>query len=293
MIPGKLIITLDFEIGWGVWESERWRARQAKGVYRDLRPALQSFVDFLDEREIALCWATVGAMIAPRSSGEFAHLPDAAQAHIARFLAEAEQPTIEGRDLFDMVAGARTRQQIASHSYSHTRFDYPGYDTAMQLADLQLARRVLEEAGAASDAFVFPENIITTFDAPAAAGHRIARTLPLPQRPTGIGRVDGVLERTVLAPALAQGSTNPLGIAEQTGSLFFNWWGRGVALRKALVERQARLGLRRAIREGGTLHLWLHPFNLTDSPGMAHAIRSLLDHAADERARGRLAIGPF
>lgn len=293
MTPGKLIITLDFEIGWGVWESERWRARQAKGVYTRLRPALRSFIEFLDEREIALCWATVGAMIAPRTGGEFDHLPDAAQAHIARFLAEAEQPTIEGRDLFDMVAGAKTRQQIASHSYSHTRFDYPGYDTAMQQADLELARRTLREAGAESEAFVFPENIITTFDAPAAVGHRVARTLPLRQRPTGIARLDGVLERTVLAPPLARDSTNPLGIAEQTGSMFFNWWGRGAGLRKTLVERQARLGLQRAAREGGTLHLWLHPFNLTDSPGLAQAIRSFLDEAAAMRDRGGLSFANF
>ncbi|MEP0189424.1 MAG: hypothetical protein ABJP70_02900 [Erythrobacter sp.] len=290
---GKLTITLDFEIGWGVWESDRWRVRESKGVYRELRPALRSFVDFLDSREIALCWATVGAMISPRRAEEFAHLPLAAQTHIARFLKQAETPTIEGRDLFDMVIAARTPQQIASHSYSHTRFNYPGFTAAMQTEDLKRARTALDLAGAASDAFVFPENVITGFEAANAAGHRVARTLPLITRHTGIGKLDSVLRRTVATPPLAQDSANALGIAEQSGSMFFNWWGRGAKLRRVMTERQARIGLDHAIEEDGILHLWLHPFNLTDSVGMADSIRTFLDYFVDRRDAGKTEIAKF
>lgn len=291
--PGRLVISLDFEIGWGVWESERWRARQARDVYRDLRPALRRFVDFLDARQLALTWATVGAMVSPRADGEFDYLPGAARDHIHRFLAEAAPDTIDGRDLFDIVSGARTPQHFASHSYSHTRFDYAGMTGEALTTDLARSTARMAELGHPVDALVFPENIVAHWDALAANGIRVGR-LPAPQvRPTGLGPLDRVLSRTIAAPPLAQDSAGGTGVAAHSGSLFFNWYGAALSLRRAMVERQARLGLAEAVRTGGTLHLWLHPFNLTDTPDMVGALERFLNEAAVQRDQGRLDIVSF
>lgn len=288
---GQLIISFDFEIGWGVWESELWPARQARGVYRDLRPAMRRFLAFLDDREIALTWATVGAMVTARHSGEFDYLPTAAQAHIARFLVEAEAETVDGRDLFDMVAGTSTPQQIASHSYSHTRFDYIGMTHDAILADLVKSRSAMEELNRPVDALVFPENIIVDWHALAKAGFRVGRTAAPAVRPIGIAPLDHFLARTIARPPMVCDTMRPDGVLEHSGSLFFNWFGKGASLRRHTVIYQAKKAIDHAAKTGGTAHLWLHPFNLTHSVGMADAIEDICTHAHKLAEKGQLQFG--
>ncbi len=289
---GRLIISFDFEIGWGVWESERWRTRQPRGVYRELRPALRRLIAFLDERDISLTWATVGAMVTPRHAGEFDHLPDAAQAHIARFLAEAEPETIDGRDLFAIVAGAKTPQQIASHSYSHTRFNYAGMTHEARTIDLIKSRKALADLGHEVDALVFPENIVEDWPALAKAGFRIGRTAAPAVRPTGIGPLDRVLGRSIATPPMVREAQGE-GVTQHSGSLFFNWYGRGASFRRGLVIHQAKKAITHAADTGDTVHLWLHPFNLTDSVGMPEALAEICTFAQNLEQKGKLQFGRF
>ena len=288
---GQLIISFDFEIGWGVWESELWPARQARGVYRDLRPAMRRFLAFLVEREIALTWATVGAMVTARHSGEFDHLPAAAQAHLARFLAEADTETVDGRDLFDMVAGTRTPQQIASHSYSHTRFDYAGMSHDTILADLIKSRKAMADLDRPVDALVFPENIVVDWPALTESEFRVGRTPAPAIRPSGIAPLDHFLARTVATPPMVRENMRPDGVLEHSGSLFFNWFGKGASLRRQTVMYQAKKAIDHAAKTGGMAHLWLHPFNLTHSVGMADAIEDICTHAHNLVQKGQLQFG--
>lgn len=286
----QLAISLDFEIGWGVWELERWRERQPANVYTDLRPVLANFVGFLAERDIALIWATVGAMICAPKPDDFDYLPAAARDHISRFLQETDVATHDGRDLFDCVLSCRTTQEFASHSFSHTRFDYPGLTHEMRTEDLRRSRSELARAGVPVDRLVFPENIVAEWEALAASGIRLART-PIKARPRS--RITNAVRANLAGPPMAVQDTGGAGVAAQSGSLFFNWYGRAAPLRRKLVNAQARRGLEHAIRTGGTLHLWLHPFNLTATPGLYEDFTAFLALAADHRDRGELGFGGF
>lgn len=301
MTLGSLTITLDFELGWGVWENGRWAERQARGVYRDLRPALRRFTDGLAARELSLSWATVGAMVAPRQAGEFDHLPEAARARIATFVAQAEPATTDGRDLFDLVADCAAPQHIGLHSHSHTRFDFPGMTAAAVETEMRHCRAALSHA--AGDRvervapggiamLVFPENIMRHWDAVARAGVTLART-PADRRSPRLPGSLGAAVDLARTPALSRSDAQYAGVAAWTGSMFFNWYGAGAALRRRAVVRRAHRALARAARDGGNLHLWLHPWNLSDTPGLAEELDGLLDAAAALRDAGRLEVVPF
>jgi hypothetical protein len=292
MTIGKLHISFDFEIGWGVWENGRWRERQARGVYRDLRPALRRFIDFLDVREISLSWAAVGGMISDSPAAHLDHLPVAAQNMIRGFLADAEEPTRDGRDLFAIVAGSKTGQQIGSHSFSHTRFTYPGYDLAAQTEDLRLARAALAQHGVTADMFVFPVNDVASWPALAANGFRVGRTRPVSET-RHRGRVGRLLHLVNAGPPPVAEQVNAAGVCEHSGSLFYNWFGRSASLRRPIVNRQARMSLASLAQGTGDQHWWLHPWNLVDTPGLFDDLTQLLDYAAKLRDQGRMAFAPF
>jgi len=289
---GSLHISFDFEAGWGVWENGRWKARQARGIYRDLRPALQSFMNFLADRDIELSWATVGGMITPDAAAQLDHLPPAAQLAIREFIADAEPMTRDGRDLFDIVAGCRTKQQIGSHSFSHTRFTYPGYGLEAQTQDLALAQAALKKQGHSSDMFVFPVNDVDNFAALGDNGIRVGRTRPV-RKNMSRTRLINRAKLLLSPPPYVEETVNQQGVVEHSGSLFFNWYGRSASLRRVAVKRHANMGLNNAVRDKRALHLWLHPFNLVESKGLMSDLMRYLDRAASLRDKGRLSISGF
>jgi hypothetical protein len=199
---------------------------------------------------------------------------------------------VDGRDLFDIVAGAKTPQQIASHSYSHTRFDYAGMTHAARLADLLKSRSALSNLGHNADALVFPENIVEDWPALAGAGLRIGRLPAPPVHPTGIRPLDRILAGTIACPPMVEEHSVDT-IVRHSGSLFFNWYGKGVAARRYMVVQQAKKAIARAARTGATAHLWLHPFNLTDSVGMPEALAEICDFADRFRQKGQLSFARF
>jgi hypothetical protein len=278
----RFLLTFDFELGWGAIESGRWRAREAAGVYRRLRQRLPELLALLDELDVPATWATVGGMLVPRGQHDLDYLPPALADLTRAALREGEATSFDGRDLFERVVTSRARHQIASHTYAHPRFTRDDVDAAAVRADLRRFRAALPAAHAATDRLVFPQNAERYHDVLAGEGVRVVRGAD--KAPRGLrGRV-----RENLQPPLAVPDAAPTGGVDRlVGSVFFHPGRRRARL--PLVLLQAQRGLARAVATGGTLHVWLHPFNLAEIPGLAWCLGQHLRSVARARDAGKLA----
>ena len=283
---GRFLLTFDFELGWGSLESGRWRRRQANGVYRRLRERLPVLLREMDALEIPGTWATVGGMLQPRGQHDMDHLPEELARTTRDALREAEESTFDGRDLFELVRRTRVRHAIASHTYAHPRFSRMDVTADVVRGDLERFRAAIPADVVGVDRLVFPQNAERHHEVIAAMGYRVVRGA---DEPRGDG-LSGVVAMALHPPPMAVTHQESTGLSRMVGSLCFTP-GLGKAYKVPVMAVQALRGLRRAIASGGTLHVWLHPFNLAESPGLLRSLLYVLRRVATHRDRGRLAVG--
>lgn len=281
----NVIFSFDFEIGWGDITNPLWRMRERNGVYDRLRHVLPEILACTDEYAFPITWATVGAMFDEPSNRDFGHLPTQAQALIHQVLAEAKASSFDGRDLFEMVLNSKSGHRIASHSYSHVPFTYEEMDCETVAKDLNHFGRVLSDFGLKTDYLVFPENRESCYDALVRSGIKTAR----------VAADNSIKNRHLyrltapfLAPPLGRDELHASGVTRQYGSMLFNTAGK--SWRLPLIKRRFALGLQKAIHEGGTLHVWGHPFNYAASEPLKDALIETIAQLARLRDQGKVKI---
>ncbi len=294
MATGKVRISLDFECGWGVATGGQWRANQTAGIYRDLRPALKRFTRQLDDLEFSFTWAAVGAMIDEPENRDFSHLRGQYARDVGEFLAEAEEPTVDGRDLLDMINGMRTSQQFGTHTYSHLLFSDPEQGAEVVAIDMALATETNRALGLDCTRLVFPRNHFGHFDIVGGAGITHARMPPRnapdpTNRPGALRRAWSLSFRPV-SPVWEE--KTPSGLTLHYASEFLNWGVSGGAVKRHLHQRRISRALARAA-DGADVHFWLHPFNLAQTPSLMGFMESFLRQVAQYRDRGLISVTGF
>ena len=283
---GCLVISFDMELAWGAIESERWLPRQANGVYDRTRAVTRQLLEAFDSYEISATFAIVGGMLEAPGKWALDHLPEQARDRTWQALRDGRQSSFHGCDMIDMIACTRIRHLIASHSYSHTRFLHPGVTREFVREDLRNYWRVLPEELNAIPVLVFPQNDEGYYTEVRESGFRAVRGND--PEPEGRYRWERQLRSVIATPLLSEIDDVGNGLIRNTGSIRFI---SGRRRRLLLVERLGRLGLDRAVREGGTLHAWNHPYNFAETPGLLPAFVRFLRNAAMLRDQGRLVIG--
>lgn len=289
----NIIISFDFELGWGAVESGRWREREQAGVYESLRPVFRRLITEMDAMEIPATWATVGAMVSDPCMEDFSHLPISAQQNIEQFLNDAAPMTKDGRDLFEILLAAKVPHEIASHSFSHTRFNYPGYDLPSQIEDLKRSLSVIaKKMGQKPSSFVFPQNIAPNFTAVENVGFKSVRISPnnnpyLEKR----SLLQKISEDIIYAPPAANETALTTGLKLKSSSLFFHGEGRlPSTVRCHITKMQANRALKRTAKGGGNTHIWLHPFNLVICPKTFNNFKSFIYKIAQQREQQKIKI---
>ena len=282
----NIIISFDFEIGWGDVTNTRWVAREKSGVYKRLRSVLKELLNEFDTLEFPASWATVGAMITPPDQVELEHLPQDAKKLVHSVLQSAHQDSFDGRDLFEMLLSSRTKHSIASHSYSHIPFNYSGVDGLFVTKDLELSLGAFSKYSVTADRFVFPENREGYYPELKKAGFKVAR----------VGADHGKMSRQmyllstlVSPPPPCKEEVNQYGVTQHYGSMLFNM-GAGKYHRLPFVYARALRGLKKACREKETLHIWAHPFNFAESTLQLTAFKSFLRQVIKRRDAGDINI---
>lgn len=163
---GALVISLDFELLWGVRDmyppdGGAYRANLLGG-----RQVISQLLDLFEQYDVAATWATVGMLFAS-SRAELqrfqpAILPHYDDARLCPYneplgVDEAADPLHFARTLIDAIQ-ARPKQEIGTHTFSHFYCLEPGCSEAAFAADLASATAIAAHCGVRLRSIVFPRN---------------------------------------------------------------------------------------------------------------------------------------
>jgi len=298
--PGTFIISLDFELHWGVRDVrtvEQYRENLI-GVRRAVPALLETFAEY----SVHATWATVGFLFFSRRSDLLRSLPiERPQYRDARLSPYADVETIGvdedqdpfhfARSLLEQIRSAPF-QEIGTHTFSHYYCLEATQRVAAFRADLDAAMTAAEEFGVALKSIVFPRNQYDDCHLRICAEVGLKAFRGNPQsflyRPQ-IGANEtlwlraGRLLDSYFNVSSHNCYTMPSGRGEVPVNLAASRFLRPYNARQRTVqplqERRVKDDLSYAAKRGLVYHLWWHPHNfganLDSNLGM---LRRILDH---------------
>jgi peptidoglycan/xylan/chitin deacetylase (PgdA/CDA1 family) len=272
---GALVISLDFELHWGMRDKERPNG-QIRSNLLGVRKAVPRMLDCFERYGVAATWATVGFLFARNQDELSAFCPAIRPAYENSQLApwdepvglnELGDPLHYAPSLIDRIS-RRPRQEIATHTYSHYYCQEAGQTAASFDADLQSAVAIAARRGHSFRSIVFPRNQhnpayadvllrngIVSYRGNARSWmyrgdlqtHRMARLVD------SCGNLSG--PNTIGWESLIEPET---GLVNVPASFMLRPWSARLA---GLRQRRIEQCLTHAARHGEIAHLWWHPHN--------------------------------
>jgi len=162
---GALVISMDFELLWGVFDKVDWRDK--KDYFENTREIIPAILKLFDEYNISCTWATVGML--------FNHDWDEWNQNVPVVLPEYENKKLSAYNYGNSIQTKETEalcfapdliklikefqgQEIATHTYSHYYCLEPGQTPISFKADLEKSKVVAKKMGIALKSLVFPRN---------------------------------------------------------------------------------------------------------------------------------------
>jgi hypothetical protein len=164
--PGAFVISLDFEINWGVRDQQTLAQYGANLL--GVRQAVPAMLGVFAEFGLHVTWATVGLLFFESKADMLTHLPtvrpEYADPNLSPYLvmnqvgeSETADPYHFGRSLIDQIR-ATPGQEMATHTFCHYYCLERGQTVDTFRHDLQAAVRVAAEQGLKLESLVFPRN---------------------------------------------------------------------------------------------------------------------------------------
>jgi peptidoglycan/xylan/chitin deacetylase (PgdA/CDA1 family) len=279
---GALVISLDFELHWGVRDK-----CAPDGPYREnllgARKAIPQILDLFAEFEIAATWATVGFLFAesPRERDEFS--PALRPQYADKRLDPYAEPTGESEDDDPLHYAASliariakyAKQEIATHTFSHYYCQEPGETREAFAADLSSAMAIARRRGIEVRSIVFPRNqfrpgyesILKQAGVVCYRGnepHWMYQPRPRSKETFAV-RAPRLLDHYVsLSGSKVIGwdeILQPSGLCDVRSSMFLRPYSTQRKSLESIRLRRITSGLRAAAEQRGIFHLWWHPHN--------------------------------
>ncbi|OON65914.1 polysaccharide deacetylase family protein [Hymenobacter sp. CRA2] len=279
---GRFVISLDFEINWGVRDQQTLEQYGANllGVRRAIPAMLEVFQEF----GLRVTWATVGLLFFDNKRDMLAHLPSVrpeyADPNLSPYLVmdqvgenEAQDQYHFGKSLIERIR--RTPgQEMATHTFCHYYCLERGQTAEAFRHDLQAAVTVAREQGMEMRSLVFPRNQYN----PAYAGicEELGITSYRGNEHSWIYKERNEEQQTLYkrGARLLDAYVNLSGhnchsLADIARSFPYNipasrflrpWSGRFAALERLRL-RRILSGMTHAAQHGLVFHLWWHPHN--------------------------------
>jgi peptidoglycan/xylan/chitin deacetylase (PgdA/CDA1 family) len=162
---GALVISLDFELMWGV------RDRIGSGDpymvnVRGARAAIPRLLELFEEFDVAATWATVGFLFAASRMEREALTPSLRPSYADPRLSPYDEKTGDDEEADPLhFAGSlierirrTSRQEIATHTFSHYYAGEKGQNQDTFRADLDAALAIASHRGIEMKSIVFPRN---------------------------------------------------------------------------------------------------------------------------------------
>ena len=301
--PGAFIISLDFELHWGVFDHLDL-TDQSRAYFDRTRALIPTTLDLFTEYSIRATWATVGMLFARDKEELTTFLPPRQPTYTdARLNPYRLLPTLGANEtadpyhyapsLIDRIAGT-AGQSIGSHTFGHYYCLEEGQTLTSFADDLGAAQGLARQRGYAEvHSLVFPRNQYRAdyFGALTKQGFTTYRTNPRSWFwRTRSGTDTSVLQRAVrladnYMPLSSTTSFTSVGpthrLYDVPASRFFRpyvkyidgYGGQELKIRRILRE------MRQAARSRRHYHLWWHPHNLATDPARNMAgLARILNH---------------
>lgn len=167
MAQGAFVISLDFELFWGMRDKRTIEGYGANIL--GVRTALPRMLDAFDAHRVKATFATVGLLFFATREDLLRGSPTLRPGYVNKALSpynghiggigpdEAADPYHFGASLIDLIK-QRPAHEIACHTFSHYYCLERGQTEAEFAADLQAARAAAQRSGVELRSFVFPRN---------------------------------------------------------------------------------------------------------------------------------------
>lgn len=163
---GKFVISLDFELFWGV-RDKRTIASYGKNIV-GVKKAIPAILALCNEYDVRITFSTVGFLFA-RDKNELIKYcptlkPQYAEMHLSPYTTmeniggnETDDPYHFGYSLLQQIR-KNPQHEIGTHTFSHYYCLEPGQTVADFTADLTAARHIALDKGIVVRSLVFPRN---------------------------------------------------------------------------------------------------------------------------------------
>ncbi len=307
-IQGILVISLDFELMWGVLDSMTTKSYGPNIL--GARDVIPEILEVFGEREIHATWAVVGALFAQSRDDFISMLPakrpkyaDPGLSNYKRYKLMGETPPDEAYFFANSIIHriAQTpNQEIGSHTFSHYYCGEAGQTVEDFAHDLEQARRIAEQNGIHLRSLVLPRNqfnseyqeVIMNNGFTCYRGNETSWMYR-----SGNSTRENPLKRVLrlMDAYINISGHNCYGMSETKAggclcnirsSRFLRPFSPGLSFLEPLKLRRIRSQMLHAARFGQVFHLWWHPHNFgTNTKENLDNLRSILDYYADLRQR--------
>jgi Polysaccharide deacetylase len=274
---GNFIISLDFELMWGV-RDHATRERYGPNVLGG-RQAIPTMLDLFQRRNVRATWATVGALLCESKDELVARAERAglSPAAIPRFEEigpdERSDPYHYGASLARLILCC-PGQEIGTHTFSHRCALEPGVTAEGFTADVATAVAQLGEWGLECKSIVFPRNQYGETALEVCRLHGLSHYrgnetkwfyAPAPGKEQTTARrlcrlVDNYIDLSGANVSRPE-SPGPDRLTNVASSRFLRPYIRQLAPLDGLRLRRITKAMEKAATTGGTFHLWWHPEN--------------------------------
>lgn len=165
MVNGKLVLSLDFELLWGVIDKVDHKEKQI--YFQATREVIPQILELFTVYEICCTWATVGMLFHKNWEEWEKSFPRELPGYKNRKLSPYEfGKDIKGRetenlcfapDLVKLISET-PRQELATHTYSHYYCSEEGQTPTSFKADMEKAIFMADKFGILLESLVFPRN---------------------------------------------------------------------------------------------------------------------------------------
>jgi peptidoglycan/xylan/chitin deacetylase (PgdA/CDA1 family) len=280
MLKPALVLSLDFELHWGI------RDVVPLDRYRDnllgVREAIPALLDVFSKRGIHATWATVGFLFCRDKREVEQTLPVRLPKYENQALSpydlselgedEARDPFHYAPSLIEKIAATKG-QEIGTHTFSHFCCEERG-QTALDFdADLDSAARAADRLGVVLKSLVFPRNQVNRayrgvlekrgIRAYRGSGSRWPYTESASLESHGKRAVRLADAYVPLTGHQTYGPNPPdsFGLVDVPASAFLRPYDRRLERLEGLKLRRVRAAMSHAARAGEIFHLWWHPHN--------------------------------
>jgi peptidoglycan/xylan/chitin deacetylase (PgdA/CDA1 family) len=285
MSPGSFVISLDFELYWGllgVRSLEEYR-RNLQGV----RESVDGMLDLFTEYGINATWATVGFLFLNDMQELLANQPDVRPSYVGSAFCPytyAERSIDTPTELHfapEVISKivATSGQELGTHTFSHFNCLRKPRNIAAFRSDMQMAVTIARDRfGARLTSLVFPGNQYSAEELAIAHDLGITAYRGNPRSPIYEYGTPAASRRLAAIARLADSYVplvpdlsfrprlEPPGIVNVQASRFLRPWSPAMALADPLQIRRITHELQSAAERGRDYHLWWHPHNFGRYP---------------------------